>query len=124
MSPAPNETRKRTTYGLGHDFVRTLAFLASFQLRAFRAEPIHWRIRGAADLVEILGRPDFAVHAEMPQCAASFFAVSGLDKHLNFYLSFRSLCLRGDWDRRPNLLAKIPLDRHSRSSLLEEQQRH
>jgi hypothetical protein len=69
---------------LGHDFVRTLAILASFQLRAFGAEPFQWRIRGAADLVEILGRPIFAVHTEMPECAASFFAVSGLHGHTIF----------------------------------------
>jgi hypothetical protein len=40
MSRAANESRKRTAYGLGHDFVRTLAFFAFFQLRAFGAEPI------------------------------------------------------------------------------------
>ena len=67
MSPAVNETRKRTAYGLGHDFVRTLALFVSFQLRAFGAEPIQWRIRSAADPVEILARPTFAVHTEMPE---------------------------------------------------------
>jgi hypothetical protein len=61
-----------------------LAFLASFQLRAFRAEPIQGRIRGAADLVEILARPIFAVHTEMPESAISLFTVSGLRGHMNF----------------------------------------
>jgi hypothetical protein len=58
-----------------------LAILASFQLRAFGAEPFLWRIHSAADLVEILGRPVFAVRTEMPKCAASLFAVSGLRGH-------------------------------------------
>jgi hypothetical protein len=69
-----------------------LASLASFQLRAFAAEPFQWRIHGAADLVEILGRPVFAVHTEMPECAASFFAVSGLRGHTDIFTSGKKNC--------------------------------
>jgi hypothetical protein len=76
-----------------------LAFFASFQLRAFGAEPIHWRIRGAADLVEILGRPIFAVHTEMPKCATSLFAVSGLARHLNFTSPSEVYAYAEEWDR-------------------------
>ena len=86
-----NEPRKRTGYGLGNDFIGTLAFFAFFQLGAFGAEPIQGRISGAADLVEILNRPVFAVHTEMPECAVSFFAVSGLRGHLTFTFSFKSM---------------------------------
>ncbi len=90
----------REKMALGHDFVRTLAILASFQLRAFGAELIQWRIGGAADLVEILGRPVFAVHTEMPRCATSFFAVSGLLGHTNRCLPFEN----------PVLMSKIVRD--------------
>jgi hypothetical protein len=100
MNPATNETRIRTAYRLGHNFVRTLAVFASFQLRAFGAEPIQGRIGGAADLVEILGRPIFAVHTEMPKCAASLFAVSGLAGHLNLLAPLRKSMLTPNWDRR------------------------
>jgi hypothetical protein len=70
-----------------------LALFASFQFRAFSAEPIQWQIRGATDLVEILSRPIFAVHTKMPECAASFFAVSGLRGHTNFHLRQKTVCL-------------------------------
>ena len=78
---------------LGHNFVGTLAILASFQLRAFGAEPFRWRIHSAADLVEILGRPVFTVHTEMPECAASFFAVSGLRRHTNILPPARKIVI-------------------------------
>jgi hypothetical protein len=93
MSRATNEPRKRTAYGLGHDFVRTLAFFAFFQLRTFGAESIQGRISGAADLVEILGWPIFAVHTEMPKSAISLFAVSGLRGHMDFYLPARKILI-------------------------------
>jgi hypothetical protein len=71
--------------------------------------PIYWRIRGAADLVEILGRPIFAVHTEMPECATSLFAVSGLARHLNFTSPSEVYAYAEDWYRSPNLLAKFRL---------------
>ena len=60
------------------------------------------RIHDAAELVEILGRPVFAVHTEMPECAASFFAVSGLRGHTNFYLPFKEFAVT------PKIAASFP----------------
>jgi hypothetical protein len=78
---------------LGHNFIGTLAIIASFQLRAFGAEPFRWRIHSAADLVEILGRPVFAVHTEMPECTTPFFAVSGLHGHTNILPPARKIVI-------------------------------
>jgi hypothetical protein len=83
-SPEGSEITKTAAPGLGYDLIGTLALFASFQLRAFSAELIQWRIRRAAELVEILPRPVLAVHTEMPKVAISFFAVSGLRLHTTF----------------------------------------
>jgi hypothetical protein len=78
------ESDRKITQALGYNLIGTLALFASFQLRAFSAELIQWRIRRAAELVEILARPVLAVHTEMPKVAISFFAVSGLRRHTTF----------------------------------------
>jgi len=83
-----------------------LAILVFFQLRAFGAEPFQWRIHSAADLVGILGRPVFAVHTEMPECAASFFAVSGLRGHTNILSPGKKNC-----DYESSILVANKLDR-------------
>jgi hypothetical protein len=104
---AGSEAREKRTAGLGHDFAGTLAVLAFFQLRALAAEPIQWRIGGAADLVEILCRPIFAVHREMPESAISLFAVSGLRGNTNFSVPFEEIwAYAEDCSRSPNLLVK------------------
>jgi hypothetical protein len=87
-----------------------LALFGSFQFRAFGAEPIQWRIRGAADLVEILGRPIFAVHTAMPECATSFFAISGLRGHTNILPPGKKIVITS-----PRILVVNKLDRlHNR----------
>ena len=104
--PEESEITKTPAHALGRDLIRSLALFASFQLRAFSAELIQWRIRRAADLVEILARPVFAVHTEMPECAASFFSVSGLRGHTNCCLPFKKHVLTPKIVRDRYLLVK------------------